>query len=407
MKFTLYGEGQGLSVDLDRPFVTVTQNRVADVSISAKKAGVQIGCSVAQAKALIPGVHVVGSVGESRALTSVYQVLWDASPFVRTLPQQFAFFVQLPSGHPPLTEVRSICRRFDDVLSCEQRVRVGLAEHPFAAEALVCWSRIERVPNALYYRVGRQQLLISPAIARMLEGSEPIFDWTRGLPIAVVSAIPEPCRNELIHLGVHRLQDLDEITDEMLVSRFGTEALSWRRIGKRIRYGLIVADAPPGEHLAIWRSPLGEPMPESGWDSVLELLAAQLCQRVVRSDSGIRRIALRWQTNAGSGEWIKTFKRPVYQAHTVVVQLQGWRDHALGCWLEEMELEAVDVQLLPTVQSGFLLFGEGDEPVRVVAKTKLQSVREQLVHKFPKIQIGLVPDFRELRLAAVLRGMPG
>ncbi|GMA58600.1 hypothetical protein GCM10025858_31030 [Alicyclobacillus sacchari] len=203
------------------------------------------------------------------------------------------------------------------------------------------------------------------------------------------------------------MHDLDTVTDDMLVSRFGTEALSWRWIGKRRQYGPIVADSPPGEHLMIWRSPLGEPMPENGWDSVLESLAARLCQKLVRSDSGVRRIALRWQTDTGSGEWMKTFKRPVYQGDAVMAQLQGWRDRVAGRWLEEMELEAVDVQLLPTVQSGFLLFGEGYEPARAAAKSKLQCVREQLVRKFPKIRIGAVPDFRELRLAAVLGGLSG
>ncbi|MFB5190392.1 hypothetical protein [Alicyclobacillus fastidiosus] len=409
MKYTLYGQGEGVCAQApaNSPYVTINSSDVVkDVSISAGRAGVRTGWPLRTAVAAVQNLMVFSHPERTTdTMQKVYRALWNVSPFLRTVDDN-AFFLQVPAEKVPLEEVRQVLLEVDQVLHAEQRFRVGLAENPFLAEALVAWSRLERVPGALYYRVHQQQLIISPGVAKSLDmGAELETSWLEQMPISALWYIPEKQREQLRQLGVHRLRDFKAISDQLLSVHFGKEAWLWRRTLEQLPGGKIQVNYPAIEQRCSWRAPIGE---ESGIEVVeplMESMAAQLCGQLQRVSAGALCIGLSWRTETGRGSYEYQARSPVYQPFSLIAGLEVGRLQMVGRRLEMLDVYVSDVRPLQSVQAGFVLYEDAFYPLAQVERSRMEDVRAQLTHKFPKkLQIGIKPAFREARLAAIEQG---
>ncbi|WP_206921929.1 hypothetical protein [Alicyclobacillus suci] len=415
MRYTLFGQGEGMCVDrrgipdavAHCAYVAVDKTDiVTDASVSALKAGVQVGGALKTAQSVVCDLVVFAHPDKpTDQMRQVYQILWNASPFVRTLAHS-GFVVQVPTERPPLAEVREILLAIDEILHAEQRFRVGMAENPFLAEALVAWSRMERVPGARYYRVRQQQLILSPGVARMLEaGGEVDTSWVSQMPIAALGYIPPTQREQLRQLGVHRLQDLADVSDELLFARFGKEAWLWRQALQQVPGGRIQVNYPPLEQRMSWRAPLGEEASIEVVELLMESMAAQLCSELQRVAAGALLVGMRWQTEMAGGSYEYAARTPIYQPFSLLAGLEVGRLQMVGQRIELIDLYVSELRPLESVQAGFVLYEDAFYPLPQVDRASLEDVREVLLHKFPKkLHIGARPTFREQRLNAILGG---
>jgi hypothetical protein len=209
MRFTLFGVGEGILTESTDPlWVCARENIVTDVSLSARALGIKGGWSVKSARAVVPQLAVYEEPDQtSPIMEEVWRILWTCSPWLETVNKN-AFYLQIPGKHPPIREVRDLLLSLDERLSVEQRFRVGLAESPDLARGLVEWSRLERIAGARYYKVGRQQWLLSPALAsvtsRKTRGSS--ANWIQSMPIQCHWKLLEKNREQL--KGYHDLRNL-------------------------------------------------------------------------------------------------------------------------------------------------------------------------------------------------------
>ncbi|WAH40808.1 hypothetical protein NZD89_21305 [Alicyclobacillus fastidiosus] len=409
MKYTLFGQGEGVCTEApaNSPYVTVDSSQVVtDVSVSAGRAGVRMGWPLRTAMAVTPNLIVFSHPERTTdTMHKVYRALWNVSPFLRTVDSN-AFFLQVPGEDVPLAEVRQVLLEIHRVLHAEQRFRAGLAENPFLAEALVAWSRLERVPGALYYRVRQQQLIVSPGLARWLDTGEEIETrWLEQMPIPALWYIPEKQREQLLQLGVHRLRDLKGISDELLSVHFGKEAWLWRRAMEQVPGGKIQVNYPAIEQRCSWRAPIGEESGIEVVESLMESMAAQLCGELQRVSAGAMSIGVSWRTETGRGSYEHAARSPVYQPFSLIAGLEAGRLQMVGRRLELLDVYVSDLRPLQSVQAGFVLYEDAFYPLAQIERSRMEDVRVQLAHKFPKkLQIGIKPTFREARLAAIERG---
>ncbi|WP_067619400.1 Y-family DNA polymerase [Alicyclobacillus acidiphilus] len=405
MRYTLFGEGEGVTAEHTGPFVTVLDNKVTDASISARTAGIRTGWSVQEAQSMLPGIHVAAQPNtRTPAMEFVCQTLWRISPHVQAVDPN-AFFVQIPDSIPPLSEVQSLLKVFDSGLNKEQRFRVGLAENPFLAQALVAWSRLERIPGAGCYRVGRQQLVVSPGILRCSGQGKLDTGWISEFPLSMAWFMPMDVREQLRHLGIERLRDLIWISDSLLLSHFGKQSLLWKNLQEQVPGGKIQSNYPPLERRVSWRAPVDEYAPVEAMERILESLASELCDELQRISAGALRLAMDWRTDEGGGTYERLAKKPIYQPLPMVVQLmEGWCQ-VYGERLESLDLYVSEVRPLDAVQSGFLLYENAFYPLAPEReRARLKDVHEQLSRKFPNLRMGTSLSFRERRLDIILRG---
>ncbi|WAH35786.1 Y-family DNA polymerase [Alicyclobacillus dauci] len=407
MKYTLFGQGEGLSGDAKTAYVTVSDDVIVDASVSAMKAGIRLGWPLKTALAMLPHV-LVCTYPESPtpAMQAIYRTLWSISPFLCTTTMHNAFFLQIPGEKPPVAEVRQLLLDMEQHLTEEQRFRVGLAENPFLAQALVAWSRIERVEGALYVRVRRQQLLISPAVAGCLRGADALdTSWSEQMPIAAIWFISKADREALQGLGIHRLGDLSNVTDTLLAAHFGKESWLWRRTLEQTPGGQVQVNYPPVERRMSWRAPIGEDSTTDVVETLLNSMATTLCLELQKASAGALGLGLSWRTEEGRGCYEQMAKQPVYQPFSLVAQLSPGRFQIVGERLSSLDVYVFELRPLESVQSGFLLYDNAFYPISTKSKADLEEVRTHLMRKFPKqIKMGAKPTFREQRLDAIREG---
>lgn len=220
------------------------------------------------AQALIPEIEILAEpVLPPPGVKLLWAILWKHSPWLEILDNH-AFLLQISSQPSPFSEVRNIVQLINQQLSQEQRVRVGIAENPFLAQALVKWSYLEKVPGAVYRKVGRQHVVISPGItstsvsessrrrsshlktrqeiaAEKPERGIVSTQWIEQLPIQALWKLSLQERTELLRLGIRRLGDLQMISTEDLMTRFGTSAIRWLEYNDQSPGGKVNVNYPP------------------------------------------------------------------------------------------------------------------------------------------------------------------
>lgn len=436
MRFFLFGQGEGVRTDSQAVlWASVKDGKITDASISARKQGARPGMTAKAVQALVPGIvlHEESETSNpSETMKRIWEILWGVSPWLETVSED-AFLVQIPSARLPIREVRDLLLAIQKLLNEEQRFRLGLAENPFLARALVEWSRFERVPHAGYFKVRGQELLLSPGISeiRGTGMANPCMvntDWVRQLPISALWVLPAPTQITLWELGIRRLSDLETVGLRQLQQRFGSTALMWLEWLNQHPGGRVNVNYPPAELFQSRQAEVGEQLPSAQYQGLLESMAQTLARELERSGTGARKVGIAWETpRDGRKQFEKVAKRLVYQPELLLAQVQSAIEVLPDEGTERLELYVKNLQPLSSVQLTFWreetkerLFTEHDtererpgrERFRLAVRQReekhaqeLEKLLRQVNKKFPNgLQVGVRPSFRELRLQAVLQG---
>lgn len=406
MRFCLFGHGEGVQSDCDQQlWATIWNKTVTDASISARKQGVRPGLREAAATALVPGITLCAKATQpTQVMQGVWNTLWAHTPWLETL-QEDSFWVQLPGNLPSFTETRKILADLDQQLGEERRLRVGMAENPFLARALVAWSRVEKVQGALYRRVGRQQWIISPGLANR---ASPTFtstartQWIGQLPIQALWMLAPSTREALLRLGVTRLEGLLIAPQAELVRHFGKEALLWARFVEQVPGGQLRVNYPPLDNREVWCAPTGESIPLNALADVLTMLVQPLASALERDGIGALQVGFQWVTDRGQGMYTRLSRRPLVQQLALLAQLGPGIQRCEGTYLERVEVFATDLRPLTAVQTSFVIHKGMLMASRSIERDELRKVLQHVNHKYPRsLVLGARPRFRELRLEAI------
>jgi hypothetical protein len=410
MRFSLYGEGEGvLGEGKDSLWACFSADIITDASISARELGIRPGMRVKVAQSLVPQLILCPEVQSSEAMKSVWEALWTFSPWLETIPKQ-AFFLQIPGSVPPIREVRDLLLNMNTILSEQQRLRIGLAENLFLAKALVVWSRVESVRGAQYYKVGRQQWIVSPVLAewgatRKMPGDT--GEWIGHMPISCLWLLPQSTRTALLKLGIERLRDLQSVSLSHLKKHFGKESLQWYRFLEQKWGSSVRINYPPQAHRETWQAEGGEAMDIRNGGALLQELTKTLAYRLKKDGLGALKVGMTWETDTGPGCFERIAKKPANEFEFVLSVIQPGVEQWLGERLEKLTVYAEEIRPLVAIQSSFTVHRGAFIPTEEIDKKDLTQLIYQVNRKFPKgLQIGLRPNFRELRLQAVTRSIP-
>lgn len=387
-------------------WATIRNELVTDASLSVRKQKVKLGMQGNTALAFVPNLQLIPEEDTpSLCMQTVWNQLWSFTPWLETVGMD-GFFLQLPGEDaPPLTEIRDMLCVLDEGLLKEQRFRVGVAENPFLARALVEWSRVERVPGALYRKAKRQHLIISPALAECDNsdsGHRLDSTWIRKFPIKALWTLSERARDSLLQLGLHRLADFEEVPQGFLRKHFGKESILWPRLLQQEAGGKIAVNYPPVSRREVWQSALGEGVEISLLGPILHSLLQPLAIELERAGAGALRVAMEWETDTSQGCFERVAKRPVYREESLYAQIQPGIEECSGRLIERVQVSIQDIRPLASVQMSFVIHKGALVPVDELSKTDVQKLIQQVNRKFPRgLQVGLRSNFRELRLSAV------
>ncbi|ACV58045.1 Y-family DNA polymerase [Alicyclobacillus acidocaldarius] len=400
MRYSLYGECEGLLGEGQGPFVVEEGGVVVDASRTAARAGVRPGIPVREALALVPGCHVESASGESTSWRHLRQVLWSHTPWVETHPDERRFWIELSGPRVPLAELRQMARDIRLGLTEEQRVVLALAKTPWQARMLLAWSRQERVPGALYRKLGTEPLVVAPDL---LNRDAEAF-WIRA-PIAASWWIPDDAKAELLSLGVFRLKDLAEIPEDVLCARFGEQARIWRMNG--MGKTSLRPDRPPEAWSASWRGD-AEGVPLEQAKMRVRLCLENLCGHLARFGLAVQTLSIALWAEAREIRWQKRIAKPTPRPDALWAQM-AWPEEvhrAQRIW--SVELCATEVAQLRPVQVSLLEQGEALDALEARdSANRLERLNawDQWMARWPKLQRGMTADFRERRLALFLAEM--
>ncbi|MCL6452200.1 MAG: hypothetical protein K6T78_01090 [Alicyclobacillus sp.] len=428
MRYTAYCAGEGLrSLSTAALWATHTEaGVVTDASLSAREQGVRPGLTIQSAKALLRDLECIP---ETDALPGgmdvVLQTVADQTPWVEWIDPDTCWF-QLSGKHPPLRELRTILQRLEQALTPQQRVCAGFAETPDLARTLVEWSRVERVPGALYWRVGRQLWLLSPELAKQVRHRgkvarpvadavrPPQLDWLKRLPILAFWPVSESVRLRLLSLGVHRLGELASVPAAYLQRQFGPDAWHWSEWLRSVPTGSVRVNYPPLQTQVEWAAALGEAVRSAQLPDILETLAKQAADVLYQRETGALQVELEWETECGVQTVHRSAKQPLVGEVQICAALQETLQTALPALtderLERVRLTARSLRPLRGVQQslGVDLGGPPSERLYLDGRKDppdgpdlLQRLLHLVNHRFPgTLALGLRPTFRELRLQA-------
>ncbi len=415
MRFSFFGQGEGMHSDCDqRLWASVRDGIVTDASVSARKRGVGPGMTAASAEALVPGITLCGKdVLATCAITRVWNTIWSYTPWLETVNEDSCWF-QIPGDDPPLREARELLLNISQQLGEERRLRVGMAENPFLARALVAWSRLERVPNALYRKVGAEEWLISPGLAenrasprRRVSGSVEAKKWFLRMPIRALWVLDPAVRDALIRLGIERLQDLVSVPSAQLQRHFGKESLLWARFLEQPAGGRLRVNYPPMDRREMWAATVDEPAAVDALQSIVQMLIQPISADLEKNGTGALKVGLRWGTDSHQGEYERTARRPLVSSDSLFAQLAPGFADCKGRSLELVEVFVEDLRPLSAIQTSFIVHEGMLLPTQSIERDELRKVIHQVNRKYPHVlNLGIRPRFRELRLSVAESPLP-
>ncbi|GMA49498.1 hypothetical protein GCM10025857_08550 [Alicyclobacillus contaminans] len=367
--------------------------------------------SATAAKALLPELEFEEEpVSSPPVMEWLWRRLWAISPWLETCGET-AFWLQIPGTQPPFREVRQLLLDVERAFHGEQRVRVGLAESPFLARALVEWGRWERVPQARCFRIGRQLWLVSPGLANgplgrpdVRTGAAADGRWAKPLPIRALWTLAEDKREALERLGIFRLGQLERVPATRLRRHFGKEALEWFRWLEPTTGGIRV-NYPRPQHGRSWQAVLGEEAAlEQRWE-IVQSLIRDLTATLEQAMCGALRARLEWESDAGEGRYERAVQRPLHTPEAWLAAVEPGMNACRGRILRRLAVYAEELRPLQTVQTSWLdCRGMAWEQTR--RKRSLERWMEQINRRYPRmLQWGIKPTFREQRLQALHRAL--
>lgn len=420
VRYTIFGIGEGIRCDLERQFWALhsTSDIIVDASVSARNKGVRPGMSKKAAKSLIPELELV--LEEEHVTGSLQKVLYRVSrytPWIQKVNED-SFLFQIPGDRPPMKEVRRILEDMEQVLGPEQRLQIAMAETPYMARTIVEWSRVEKVPDVLYFRVDGDLWLISPSIASELHQKVgfSILGWLGELPIPAFWIAPPEARERLMSLGVHRLKELAHIPTSYLERQFGKSALHWLAWLEQLPRGMVQINFPPDETIFEWMPDAGDEAPVQVLEEILSKLTGEMAEVLQQRRVGALRLTLQWETERSITKVERKFKQPVFENEVILsgilAELRNERD-----WAEKKEHESgvrvrqgrqlsrvcFTANRLQPLVSAQMQLPDSSSAQKQMVSTNLHRVVRHVNRKFPGgLQMGIHPTFRELRLQAVL-----
>ncbi len=407
VRYTLFAQAEGVRSTVVEQFWATesSDGYVTDASLSASKRGVRRGMPIRTAKALIPELISIEEVdGVPPGLEKILSTVLAFTPWIEVTGKD-AFYFQLAGTRPPLQEIRRLLERVNRELTEEQRIQVGLAELPKLARAVVEWNKVEHVPDAMYWRVGRQLWLVAPSLAQMVTGRQcSKSDWVLEMPISAFWDAPLGARERLLSLGVYRLSELCTVPISYLKRQFGEEALAWQQFHRSVPQRLRV-NYPSRKLTKEWVADLGDEVPGALISDLVRDLVNQLAEDLRKSELGALKLGLAWKSSRGTGSFERTVKQPVYQPEYIIAAVEsGLFECNFECNVEELsfvQLYALDIQPLVSMQ---LALSE-QRPEEKRGTVDIVRVVRHVNRKFPDaLRMGIRPSFRELRLQAVLQG---
>lgn len=419
MRFTLFVVGEGVrSTACDAMWATHTADgQITDASLSARKKGVRSGMTVRSAQALVQGLRCeLEGASNQDGMEAILRALVEATPWVERIGPDTCL-VQVSGLRPPMREIRGLIEQIRLRLHEEQRILVGMASTPHLARTLVAWSRIERVPDALYWRVERHPWLIAPDIAATLQGASfPMLPWLSRLPIPAFWPLSEKERTRLFALGIYRLGDLSSLPKSYLIRQFGREALLWIRWLDTLPTGALRVNYPHPACTDEWLADVMEAVDGRQMAEIVRQVAGNVSESLRQSGLGTLRLVLEWESETTSGSYEHTFKEPVASQEALLAGLQPGLQLDVTEKLTAVRLMATRLQTLVSVQLPLHLEVSRVEISRADTSHArmngaedgqahhLQRIVRHLNRKFPGgLRYGIRPSFRELRLQAVHR----
>jgi len=380
------------------PLVTSEQDGqrrvIAAVDLAARRLGLRPGLPIAQARARIPGLHVVDAdaSGDSEALERLAQWCLRYSPIVAVDPPDGLWIdatgvAHLFGGEASLLD--GIVRRLGEAAI---RARAAIADTTGAAHAMA--------------RYGSSKVIVVPVGATS--------DALRALPMTALRLGSELLA-ELRRLGFESIDDLERTPRAPLALRFGSE------IGRRLDQAFGRLQEPfdpivPADLVSVTR-PFIEPIgAQASLEQAIVLLAALLCTDLASKDLGVRRLDLLFHRVDNTLQAIRVgTARPVRDSKRLARLLS---DHLEtvdpGFGVERMTLSASLTEPLVPRQSTTLIGNEASDdlsalvdllanrlgPDRLYRATPIESdVPERSVRRVP----GMAPPRGEAWPASLPR----
>lgn len=392
LRYTLYGIGEGIRVQTDESLWASHQSGlITDASLSARQLAVKPGIAIKAALSLVPGLRLIEEEAATvRPVRRVWEQLYQFSPWMQTVDWH-GFYLQVTGRTPPFEELREIAQALDELLTPEQRFRIGFAENPFLARALVEWSRCDRIPRAAYRRFGREQVIVSPALAR---GER---NWLSAMPLHPLWIIPKPVKEQLHTLGVYTVEQLLALPGTMLRRRFGKEALVWLQSLAQQSDRLAV-NYPPATRTAAWIAKQADALEILQIPHVLDGFAQELSHHLVCAGEGAMRVTLRWTSLDGKqDQYTRVAKHPIVRADFLLAQLLPACTQITE-QVTELSLLLDGIRPLATEQLSFDLTESASDDSSSYKQNSIARTLLQINGKMPgSLMLGMRPTYRELR----------
>ncbi|MCY0874738.1 MAG: hypothetical protein OWT28_00410 [Firmicutes bacterium] len=392
MRYTLYGIGEGVRAQTDASLWASQQaGWITDASLSARKLAVQPPLPVKTALSLIPNLLLIEEKDEAtRPVSRVWERLYQFSPWLQTAGWD-AFYLQITGPTAPFAELREIVQALDHMLNVEQRFRIGFAENPFLARALVEWSRCGRIPGAVYRRFGRQQVIVSPALAK---GQR---DWLAAMPLSPLWILPTKAKEQLLSLGIYTVADLLALPATLLRRRFGKDALVWLQSLTR-QSDRLTSNYPPEQRTASFCAEQAEALATTQIPHLLDSMTQELSEQMTREGVGAKQVTLYWLTADGvQGQYIRAAKHPIVHADFMFTQLLP-ACAQIARPVTELSIRLDEIRPLATEQLSFDLAEHAPGPPASQKQDTLTRALLQVNRKIPGgLALGMIPSYRELR----------
>lgn len=410
MRWFAFGRAVGVGWDGDDTlWMTISNERVMDASVSARACGVEPGQSVHTAAALVPGITVQPATeGPSRAMRRLWRMVNDVTPRLETMGEDgFCAAGSGRTSETALHALRAAARRWLEERPGVRGLLVGVAETPGLARALVEWRKCGELPASWEQSLGRHgRWLVSPRLKpssaarnRCTGAHEAAESWWDPLPVEALWVLPAEVREMLLRMGVLTFGELEKVGETFW--RRMLPGLSWTQLRHQVCVGRLRVNYPPPVYCRTWAAAAGEVCPPEQLTQWLEPLIQGVGRELLAAGCGTRRLGLCWRGEGGRERMEMVLKQPTADLQVLRAQTLRLAAH-IRQPVERVSLFVRDFTSLPAEQLRLLA-----EDGRVIsadpAAHALAEVLAQVERRFPgRLQKGLRPGFRELRLARVM-----
>lgn len=357
-RFRLQARRAGEATHEDRPFALLRAEaggpRLYALSPEAVAVKLRRGMSLADARAVCPGLHLADAAPERDVQALEALALWCGrySPWVAVDGADGVLLDITGCAHLMGGEAALL----DDVAARLERlgfaVRAAAASNPDAARA---WARF-----------GESGVLAASRTEAAV----------RTLPIAALGLEPETTRG-LERLGFKRVRDLEPVPHHALATRFGPTALErlYRLLGRM--KAPFVALSPPVRHAVRlgWAEPLGT---TEGIEAAIADALASLCRALDHAQLGARTLRLELARLDGALHRLEVRTARASRTPQVLLRLfrEGIDGLDIGFGIECLRLAATATEPLGPIQ--IVSGGSDGGEARADAEARLV---ERLTHR--------------------------